>query len=366
MKFDHQHYVPCLRWKQGEYQAIFRLLGNSKHFITPLIEVPETGYDFETKTSKHTIDKHLELFTKRVVKKWGTNPCIVDISLVKSSERLADGRYPLEFVFDELRENFCEAIPATGLDKDKIFGTMIKKITSIDKHGLCIRFNIEEASKPELRKSIEAILSINGLNADQCDLVLDLEAPNFEPIDGFAKLCVSIIKRLPQLHQWRTFTLCATSIPVSMSGMKQGQTLLNRSEWLLYKRIVEVLAAQNYRLPTFGDYCINHPEISAVDMRFVKPYAQIRYTAENSWLIVKGTNVRDNGFEQYRDLCRTITKSIYYLGKDFSFGDEYIADCAKGHANTGTLTTWRMVGTSHHIKKVVVDISRFFGSGGNP
>jgi len=365
MGFSHLHYVPCLRWKQGEYQAILHLFDNAKHFITPLIEVPEIGYDFETKTSKHTIDKHLELFTKRVVKKWGTNPCIVDISLVKSSERLVDGRYPLEFVFDELRENFCEAIPATGLDQDKIFRTMIKKVISTDKHGLCIRFNIEEASKPELRKSIEAILSTNGLNADQCDLVLDLEAPNFEPIDGFAKLCVSIIKRLPQLHQWRSFTLCGTSFPKSMAGIKQRQTLLKRYEWLLYKRIVKILSSESVRLPTFGDYGISHPEVLLLDMRFVKPSAKIRYTAQDSWLIVKGTNVRDNKY-QFRELCQSVKSSAHFAGKNFSFGDAYIAECAESECKKESLTTWVKVDTNHHIHKVVYDISRFFDSEGNP
>jgi len=365
MLFNHKHYVPCLRWKQGEYDAILRLSPKTKAQITPLIEVPEIGYDFETKTPTRTLDKHLELFVKRLMKKWGMNHCFVDISLVKSSERMADGRHPLKFVFDKLRVNKCRVIPVTGLDRDNDFGSVINNITSSDKHGLCIRLNIEEASKPKLKNSIDSLLSTNSLNADQCDLVLDLGAPNFEPVDGFAKLCVAIIKRLPLLQQWRSFTFCGTSFPKSMSGIKQGRTLLKRFEWLLYKRVVEILSADDIRLPAFGDYGISHPEVLSRDMRLLKPSATIRYTAQDSWLIAKGLNVRDNKYGQYRELCRSVLTSPYYLGKDFSFGDRYITDCTEGAAKTGSLTTWRMVGTNHHIEKVVVDISRFFGSEDN-
>jgi hypothetical protein len=151
-----------------------------------------------------------------------------------------------------------------------------------------------------------------------------------------------------------------------MGGIKQGQTLLKRFEWLLYKCIVDILSAQDVRLPTFGDYGINHPEVPPLDMRLVRPSAKIRYTSKDSWLIVKGINVRENGYRQFRDLSRSVIKSTHFLGKDFSFGDKYIADCAGGGGGTGNLTTWQKVDTNHHIQKVVDDISRFFDSEGIP
>lgn len=69
MSFDHHRYVPCLRWKQGEYQAMLRLSEPAKDFITPLIEVPEIGFDFAKGRPSKTVDDHLEPFAKRVTKK---------------------------------------------------------------------------------------------------------------------------------------------------------------------------------------------------------------------------------------------------------------------------------------------------------
>ena len=71
MDFDHRHYVPCLRWKQGEYQAVLQLPISTKRLFTPLIEVPEIGWDFENEIETKTIDEHLAPFAKRITKNGG-------------------------------------------------------------------------------------------------------------------------------------------------------------------------------------------------------------------------------------------------------------------------------------------------------
>ena len=113
------------------------------------------------------------------------------------------------------------------------------------------------------------------------------------------------------------------------------------------------------RLPTFGDYAIAHPDVLALDMRIIKPSATVRYTVDDSWYIVKGKNVRDNSPEQYRQLCRQVIESGYYCNSTFSWGDDYISECAKGTGSTGNLSMWRQVGTNHHLAKVVKDVANF-------
>ena len=71
MNFDHRHYIPCLRWKQGEYQAVSRLPDTTKRAFTPLIEVPELGWDFEKRKRKKTIDELLSDFTLKKVYEMG-------------------------------------------------------------------------------------------------------------------------------------------------------------------------------------------------------------------------------------------------------------------------------------------------------
>ncbi len=363
MNFDHRHYIPCLRWKQGEYQAVWRLPAATKRAFTPLIEVPELGWDFEEKKEKRTIDELLSDFTlKKVYKKWGSCPCFVDFNLIPPAERMKNGDQPISFVFNELRAIKCIAVPVTGLLRDREYQREIKSIQSKDKSGICLRITIEQAAKGTFKTEIDSLLSTLEIKPSDSDFILDLDAPNFVPLDGFRMVVQAIVSKLPYLNNWRTFTLLGTSFPETMGSIKEGVETVPRHEWQLYRKLVSELRKAKLRLPSFGDYAISHPKVLELDMRKVKPSATIRYTVDDHWYIVKGKNVRDYGFEQYHELSKKIFASRYYCGSTFSWGDDYIQVCANKSGKTGSLMTWRQVGTNHHIEKVSRDIASFYAS----
>ncbi|MGB2799713.1 MAG: beta family protein [Dehalococcoidia bacterium] len=356
MSFGSQQYVPCLRWKQGEYQALYRLSSKTQESIVPLIEIPEIGYDFESRMNSKSIDEHLYKFAKRVKDKWGGH-CLVDMHLIESSQRMNSGQHPFVFVLEDLRLKGVLAIPVIGLKQAYDCQNEIEAIVATDMRGICIRISIEEAAKPDLAASLGTLIQQYNVEADECDFILDMGAPNFEPIDSFGKLLEKIIGKLPHLNEWRSFALIGTSFPQSMGGVKLGASIIPRNEWTLYKSLIRRLIVSGIRIPTFGDYVINHPDVLLLDMRLVKPSATVRYTIEDGWLILKGYNVRDYRYGQYRGLCQEIVASKYYSGKTFSEGDKYIHGCAQGTESTGQLTTWRWVGTNHHLEKVVQDVA---------
>lgn len=361
MSFNPRHYVPCLRWKQGEYQALLRLSSSAQESIIPLIEVSEIGYDYESGTDSKSVDEHLSKFAKRVKDKWG-RPCLVDMHLIESPQRMNDGQHPFAFVFDDLRLQGILAIPVINLKQDHACQNAIRDIVATDMRGLCLRISIEEAAAPNLAALLGVLIQQYEVEVNECDFILDLRAPNFEPIDSFGKLLETIIVKLPHLNNWRSFALIGTSFPQSMGGLRLGESLISRNEWRLYKSIIKRLRVLGTRIPTFGDYGINHPDILSLDMRFVKPSATVRYTVDNGWLIQKGYNVRDYGYSQYRGLCQAVVASQHYNGPAFSSGDKYIYDCAQGTESTGHLTTWRWVGTNHHLEKVTRDVANLFVS----
>ncbi|MHC4573069.1 MAG: beta family protein [Planctomycetota bacterium] len=367
MDFNHTHYVPYLRWKQGEYQAVWRLSDATKRMFTPLIGIPELGWDFQEEKEKKTIDELLTDFAlKKIYKKWGSSPCFVDLNLIPSSERMKNSVHPLRFVFDELRWLGCQSIPVTGLFRDDEYQREIKAALAKDKNGVCLRTTIEQTAKKSFKRELDFLLSTLGIRASDGYFILDLGAPtNFQPLDGFTMAIQRIVSKLPYLNDWRTFTLLGTSFPETMTGIKKGGEVVPRYEWKLYKMLVTDLKRAGFRLPTFGDYAINHPKVLEIDMRKAKPSATIRYTIDDSWYIVKGQNVRDEKygkFKQYRDLSKKVVDSRYYCGSNFSWGDDYIQKCANKESSTGRLMTWRQVGTSHHIEKVIGDIASFYGS----
>jgi hypothetical protein len=363
MSFNHTHYIPCLRWKQGEYQAVWRLPAQAKEMFMPLIEIPEIGWDFEEGRDKETIDEHLADFAlKKIYRKWGSFSCFVDLNLIGLSERMANGIHPVKYMFDDLRKVMCLAIPVTGLDRDVAYQREIRKTMIKDKRGVCLRISIEKAAKSTFVEEMDSLLSTLGIEPNNCDLILDLGTPNFEPLEGFAKAIQAIVSRIPYLKKWRTFSMFGTSFPDTMGGLKLGVNIIPRSEWQLYKRVVTNFKKANLRLPTFGDYAISHPNVLELDMRIIKPSATIRYTIDDHWYIVKGKNIRDYGRSQYRQLSKQVMDSHYFYGSAFSWGDSYIQEWGTGKRNKTSLTMWRQVGTNHHIKAVTQDIANFYAS----
>ena len=366
MRFDHTHYVPCLRWKRGEYLAVRQLSETIKCAFTPLIEIPEIGWDFEKETEAKTIDEHLAPLAKRIYEKWGRQFCFVDLHLIGSNERMATGIHPVCFVFDGLRERKCLAIPVTGLDRNNAYQQEVKTTLNKDKNGVCLRISIGQDTKGSLKSEFDSLLSRLKVKPKSCDLIIDLGAPNFVPPEGFSKAIQAIMRTFPYLYEWRTFTLLGTSFPETMAGIKKGGNIVPRLEWLLYKLLVVNFQKAGLRIPAFGDYAINHPKVLEKDMRMLKPFVTIRYTIDNGWYIVRGENYKDFGLKQYHELSRQILDSKYFFGTAFSWGDSYIQECANRSDRPGNLTTWRQVGTSHHIEKVTRDIASFYASLSSP
>src|SRR4051812_34890347 len=116
--FNHLHYVPILKWKLGEYQALSRLAPSVKDRITPLLEIPAVGYDFEKHRTSKSLDDHLSDFGRRLKSKWQARACFVDTKPIGALERLADGAHPLDRVLGLARAEGCQAIPAIGLSSD--------------------------------------------------------------------------------------------------------------------------------------------------------------------------------------------------------------------------------------------------------
>lgn len=357
MNFDHSNYVPCLRWKTGEYQAVLRLSTETKKNIIPLIEIPELGWDFEEHKERKTIDQLLTPFAKRVHDKWGTAPCFVDVMKhIKYSDRLKDGTHPETFIFAGLRDKRCLATPVIGLENDAAHLTEIKNILSEDKRGVCFRITLEQAAKSSIKADLDSLVSTLETSHNNCDLILDLRAPNFIPLDGFVNVVHDIVSKIPYLDEWATFTILGTSFPETMAVIKEGMEIIPRYEWQLYKKLIASLRRTKLRIPTFGDYVIAHPKVIEMDMRLIKPSATIRYAINDNWCIVKGKSFRDNR-TQYHELCKKLVVSPHFFSADFSYGDDYIQKCAEKKEGCGTLSTWRQVGTTHHIEKATQDIA---------
>ncbi len=356
--FPSNDYVPILKGKDGEYGALESMSSEEKERITPLIEIPPVPWDHTNDVLEKTIDQHLLKVDRKLEKSWGMHqPFFVDLMWISERERMSDGTHPVAHVFSRVRLRALKAIPVTGLIRTDDYQMACREIIETDKRGVCLRLQKDDFDGQDtLETAVTKLLGSLRVSPTDTDLVLDLGSLHPETGEESSIDVVSLVKSIPFPRKWRSVVLAATGFPVDLMGLPPSEiSTVRRLEWALWCSIAS--DTRIARTPTFGDYAIAHPQPPEVDPRLMRPSASIRYTSEDVWLILKGKNLRDHGYKQFHDVSKILLKNAAYSGPEFSWGDRYIKDCANRLVSSGNLTTWRKVGTSHHIAYVMQQIA---------
>lgn len=366
--FDHLHYVPVLKWRQGEYQALLKLAPTIKDWVTPLFEIPTEQWDFENDAPAKSLDEHLGKFGRRLKAKWGSRYCFVDSCYLQPNAQNAAGVHHLAWIFELARQEGAKPIPVTGLGRAAAYTNAVKQIVAIDGSGCCIRLVSEDFDRPQLKNELLALLDFLGVKPTDADIVIDLQDNVGHSASAHARLALTMLQQLPLLARWRTLTIAGGSFPTSLpSATFRPSGTTPRFDWLGYRALV-LSMPENIRVPTFADYSVSAQSTELLDPRVVDPLAKIKYTVGDEWFLAVGTQVKRNGRDQYVDLCKTIlnaTPSVFH-GAPYSWGDEYIDGCAKGLESTGGSSTWPSVATNHHVTRVVRDVAKLHAASSAP
>jgi hypothetical protein len=342
-------YVPILKGRDGEYGALRTLRADVKQAVAPLLEVPPIKWDFEEDAPAKTLDQHVSKVCLKIERSWGHDRTLWIDLLWVAEERMADGEHPAEFVFREARDKHLLLIPVVGMLRDDEYLSACSGAVRRDHRGLSLRLQREDfAEFSDLGGAVAKLLrNLSTIPADT-DLILDLGVLS-DADKGDVGLLLDLIARVPRVREWRSFTIAGTSFPANLTGLPPSDiSRIPREEWRL--RCSLLGRRRNLsRIPAFGDYGICNPEPSEVDPRIMRPSASVRYTSDQSWIVLKEKNLRDHGYKQFHEVCRKLIRQPEYCGQKFSWGDSYISDCASGRDGPGSLTTWRKVGTSHHL-----------------
>lgn len=356
--FPFNDYVPILKAKEGEYGALGSMSSEEKERITPLIEIPPIPWDHKNGVPEKTIDQHLLKVDRKLEKSWGAQqPFFIDLRWISDRERMSDRGHPLAHLFSQVRLRALRAIPVTGLIRSNEYQVACREIVETDKRGVCLRLQKEdfEEEKP-IEASVAELLGSLRISQEDTDLVLDLGSLLTERGEESSLDIVPLVECIPFLKKWRSLVLAATGFPVDLMGLPPSEiSIIPRLEWTLWCSVAA--DSRIARTPAFGDYAIAHPQPPEVDPRLMRASASIRYTTKDVWLILKGRNLRDHGYKQFHDVSKSLLKNAAYTGPKFSWGDQYIKDCANRLVSSGNLTTWRRVGTSHHLAYVMQQIA---------
>lgn len=352
-------YVPVLKGKEGEFAALEALNLDLRSQLMPLIEIPSVPYDYANERPAKSLDEHVAGIADRLRRCCPNNALFLDLPWFMEDEYLTDGRIALEAVLADCINLGVIAVPVVSRASSPQYKAAAGRYSVASRTGVCVRLLVEDFEEDiDLDAEVDHILGgVRDIDITSVDLIIDLEDLGAEASRAVL-VARSVFSMIPRKEDWRRIILAAASFPGDLSDVNAATTTtLPRHEWDLWK----TLQRRPNLLPRseliFGDYAISHPVPKELDPRTMRMSANIRYTTQDNWLVVKGRNVRQYGFSQYFELCKTLVERPEYSGSEFSWGDNYIAECAVGLMGPGNATTWRKVGVNHHLTLVVREIA---------
>ncbi|HYO70198.1 MAG TPA: beta family protein, partial [Archangium sp.] len=356
--FDDTHYVPILKALQGEYSALETLTSACQAALTPLLEIPPMRRNPETEEYETTLDAHLEPIAKRIEKARGTRSTFVDLGYLPPRMRLANGEHPVERLFADARALGLKLIPVTGLWEEH-HQEAVARVAAKDGRGMCIRVEQEPLFDGSFAAEVLQLVQELGVTPADVDLVLDLGRLSEGQMVILQSAIPGALASLPALTSWRSLTLAGGAFPETLSDIRQFGTV-PRLEWRLWNALRNRKSTLA-RIPTFGDYAVHSAGISGSEPVFFSGAANIRYTCTDEWAIFRGRQLNRYGYDQFYELSESLQQQVFFSGPSFSWGDQYIADCARQVSGPGNNSVWRKVGTSHHLTFVVRQLSSASG-----
>lgn len=326
-------YVPILKWKKGEQGALKELQKSIKDAIIPLIEITP---DF----NEDKLESSLKIWENR----------IFYFDVIPECYETDEQIYFR--LLKKLDPNFV--IPVVCIDDDL---ESIDSANSLSNLGIALRITTNEID--EIDEYLDDI--IKKIKPSNIDLIIDISSINDDNSKEKFTLFKALISSIPTPKDFRNIILSGSSFPESLKSVgKYDYGIFARLELDFWKKCTKKLSTKYDTNFVYSDYCINNPKY--VDfVPGMSPYFNIRYTSEDYFIVFKGDMVKKGGLdsENVQSLCNKLLSLDEFMGPDFSCGDNYIYTRATDDEveSYGNLSTWRKVGTNHHITFVINQLS---------
>ncbi len=346
--------MPVLKFRQAEYQALLRLDETIKEALLPLFVIPPVEYDFEELRLKKTALEHVAKLSLRLKGKWGDGEFLLDIDMSLHSESLPSGGGLIPHIYSSILSEGLDPTPVLALSHSFEYFENIKEVIQSHKRRVAFRIDFEELAEPENLVKIKECLVFLELSEEQSTLIIDFkDNADYSQNDSTCSL-LSMLCGLWCMEEFRAVYFIGTSL--DLSQIKKPGIVQYRGDWDLYKAIW----LGDFPIAVgFGDYLVETPYFSSIDMRKIKPAAKLVYSYAEAWKVLKGGAFRDNP-AQMRNLCKELINTPkVYMGHGYSPGDKRIYECSLGQGNTGNLGTWKEAAISHHLTLVVNQLSNF-------
>jgi hypothetical protein len=366
-------YVPILKAKKGEFDALAHLSERAINQIVPWFDVPRLDENARKKSELH-LEPPVESFLNKtalgIAKVWASKPIFIDLPRWATHAQTESGEHVIPYLRNrlELLGIIVNPVVEYASWDDPVYVNALKGIILDDGRNFCIRLNmdvdtVEDMSDPDyfIERLSDIVKQLN-INPANTYLLIDFgdvssQAHFIEGMVDKAKQTISLVRK----SGFSQFILAGSSLPTSIDkAVKARNTtgLVLRKEMITWRTLLSEKQSLNI---TFADYGVRNPSASDESMPFPNANGKIRYTIGEQYVIARGNSLNlGSGYGQFNYLAQTVSTSEYYLGSKFSWGDERISYYSKPDSKgSGNQTTWIAIDTNHHIETVLMEVLEF-------
>ena len=327
------NYLPIIKWKKGEQDALKNL---EVHYVKfcPIIEIVEecTPDVFFTTLSEYF-----------------NYPTYFDVSRL--------GSETLNNFITYLIENNIKSYPV--LYADNLVNNSIKNLPDTFSVRIPIPVDFEG---PTFEEILDVLSSYDD---HEINLILDAgEVIETRMANStFESYCRIISENIDKLCEFENIIICLTSFPEQLNINSGDDIAYKRFDILIFKKIVENF--KNSKLNgkiQYSDYGVTKFTETEHDFSKMKYgiLPKVKYTTKTQYIVKKGEKDRRNNIftRSYNDIAREIVNSEYYFGQQYSYGDKCIYDKAtEPNAGPGNSQQWVTYCANHHFTVLMEQLS---------
>lgn len=362
------NYIPIYKAKPGEFKAVAKAKKAHDRRMLPLFEICRIGKSVrEAKRFKECTAltcAYLDEVADQISQVRKGKSVMVDAFQWKADSVTETGEHILPYVYSRLESLGVSVIPVIGYDRwdSDVYRISMQNFEVKDGSYYCLRLDshaIEDAEDPVFfEERILDILAELEVEPVQCAVLLDfgdITAASIEDLIASAERVMQVVATMG----FKFFATAGCSLPSTIDKAVKNQDSAGkvvRKEMLLWQTMRVSYPDVRW---LFSDYGVRGPN-TADDIISPHTNGKIRHTIDRSYYVVRGHSVQfgDGGAQMY-NLAKKVVDSDYYMGEDFSWGDEQILACSQIKTGPGNSTTWIAIDTSHHLAWVVAEVEEF-------
>ena len=329
-------YIPFLKAKRGELNAMGELAHEVKQAICPFFDFPRKNANYDSETYADTAQS----IATSLRRHWGSDAEFYFDDFDIGQTLTVKGEHQYAYVLKALQD--LQVVPVVALDRTTHNAAVAQLKRNGEIASATVAFRAEQGVFEDFDGNEDQIDYdlVNVFNEfEEIDLILDCRlctgknvAETGQQIAAFAqKFCASYDKV-------RRVIVTGSSIPASSRDMLETNTncAVPRLELAIISKARDF---SNVDLVA-GDYATVSPFYSDSDLdpKMMQNImtARLAYTFEGFHYFIRGSSVKSGGYEQYFGLAHTICGQSFFRGPTYSLGDRYLHEKSRSLGNNCT------------------------------